>query len=499
MRAVIIATGHASPQSEFSPRHSPPLLPLLDRPFLQHVIEYIAGLGLVSFDIILSNEPEKYEALLGDGRRWGCRFTLRLAREAARPYGMVQPALASEGCGRVLLAHAGMLPAIDAAMLESAHTMLVCAPGQGAWTGWALADAGDLAGAPDEAAALERHLTGRGAARVSASGLLSVSSYADLIDSQRAVLAGGFAGLLLGGQRAAEGVWLSRNVDLHPTVRLHAPVYIGADCRIGSGVSLGPNAVIGSGCILDSRCTIADSVVLPGSYVGEMLELKDCIIDRNLLVNTRIGGAVSVSEDFILGCVATGSLGSALARAASRLAGAVLLAAVSPLLLCAMLCLKLFRKGPVCFRHEAVLLPAGDDPLQWKTFRYVSFADDSGGRGRFPGLRHFFTRFLPALVQVARGAMSIVGVAPRSPAQVRALPRDWQELYCASKPGLITESLIVYGPEPTQDELYSAEAFYAVTAGFRHDAHLCFAYFARLFKPRRTVHGERHAAALLEA
>ncbi len=491
MRAVIIATGHAAAQAQFSLRHSPPLLPLLDRPFLQHVIEHIAGMGILSCDIILSNDPEKYEALLGNGKRWGCSFTLRLARDAARPYHMLQPALAGQPGSRLLLAHADMLPQIDAGMLDAAGPALICAPsqdpsqnGQISWTGWAIVDAQDIATAPADAdaAALEQHLRGRGALSVPVPRVLGVRSYGDMIAAQRMVLAGEFEGLMFGGQKAADGIWLSRNVSLHPTARLNPPVYIGPNCRIGAGVSLGPNAVIGSDCILDSHCLIADSAVLPGSYVGEMLELQDCIVDRNLLVNTRIGGAVSVSDDFILGCVSCSSFGGGLARVLSRVLGALLLAALLPLLLATMLVLKIFRKGPVCFRREAVMLPTPDDPLQWKTFRLLSFSDDGASAGSFPWLRHFLLHFLPGLVHVALGHLRIVGVAPRSAAQIQQLFLDWQALFCSSKIGMITEALVVYGQAPMQDELYSAEAFYAVSAGPWHDVKLCFAYVARLFR-----------------
>ncbi len=484
MRAVIIATGCCDPAQQFSRRHRPELLPLLDRPFLQHVIEYIAGMGIRDFDIILSEEPEAYTTLLGDGSRWGCRFTIRLARSAERPYAMLHALLGQQAPGPVLLAHAATLPSIDARIREAEGSVLVCAPDGGGWTGWAAAGADDLATVPADAdrGALERHLAGRGAAKINAAGLLSVSSYADLIAAQRRVLSGDFQGLLFGGQKAAEGVWLSRNVSLHPSARLNPPVYICADCRIGSGATLGPNAVVGSGCILDSRCSIADSAVLAGSYVGEMLELKDCVVDRNLLVNTRIGGEVLISDAFILGAAAGRGPGRLLARALSRLGGAVLLGLLWPLLLAVMLGLKLFRKGPVLFWHEAVRLPAGDDPLQWVSFRYVTLEEGAMESNRCPGLRHLLLQVLPGLAQVARGTMSLAGVMPRSAAELQALPRDWRALCCSARPGLISEAMIAYGFSPTPDELYSAEAYYSVSAGFRHDARLCASYFARLLR-----------------
>jgi hypothetical protein len=488
MRAVVIATGYAETTEQFSSRHSPPLLPLLDRPFLQHVIEYLAGMGVPAFDIILSNDPEKYEALLGDGTRWGCSITVRLARDAARPYHVLKQLAVNDE--RLLLAHADTLPAVSAGMLNAGNVSLFCTPDSTAqgqlpsWSGWALLGTQELCAVPADAdrSAFEKYLRSRGAEAVAVPKLLSVRSYADLLAAQRMVLAAEFSGLLYDGCRAADEAWLSRNVSLHPTVRIIPPVYIGANCRIGSGVRLGPGAVVGSDCILDAHCSVINSAVLPGSYVGEMLELEDCIVDRNVLVNTRIGGMVNVSDAFILGSIKTGGFKAMLQNGAARVLGVLLLLMFAPLLLVTMLVLKLFRTGPVLFTREAVRLPAADDPLQWRTFRLLSFSSTDAPRGSFPWLRHFFLCFLPALVHVARGSMHLAGVAPLGPEQMRRLPHDWQALHCSSKAGIITETLVVYGPAPSEDEIYAAEAFYAVSAGPAHDARLILKYCARLFR-----------------
>ena len=493
MRAVIIATGYAPPQNQFSPSHIPELLPLLDRPFLQHVIEYLVGLGVEAFDVVLSNEPEKYAALLGDGARWGCSVTTRLARSPFSPYGILRPVLAQHAGERVVLAHAAMLPAIDTAMLERQGDVLVSAPGRGltwtGWTGWAFVDAGRLVGVPAEAdsAQLEQYLAGRGAVHVPAAKLLSSASYTDLIASQRAVLTGCFKGLMFSGQEVEKGVWLSRNVSLHPTARLKAPVYISADCRINAGACLGPNASIGANCILDSHCMVADSTVLAGSYIGEMLELQDCIIDRNLLVNTRIGGAMSISDDFILGCVTCSGVRGVLATAGSRIGGALAFVLFLPLLLVTMLALKLFRKGPVMVWRSVLRLPAGSDASQWCEMRLCGFERDYDAPARYPLLHHFFQCFLPGLVHVAQGRLSLVGLEPRGSEDVLRLCRDWRALYRASKAGLITEAMVVYGTGPTQDELYSAEACYIASAGPWYDLKLCVSYLAGIFKRDRTL------------
>jgi len=484
MRALLFATGHTSPEAQFSLRHSPPLLPLVDRPFLQHVVEALVRLGARELDVVLADRPEAYEALLGDGSRWGCRVTVHLARDPARPWAAAGPVLAAGPGGRVLLARGDTLPALEAPLPDGEGARLFCAPGDGTWTGWAFADVRDLAAVPADAddAECARLLTERGAERRPVSALLRATSYTDLLAAQHQALGGGFPGLLLGGHPAAEGVWLSRNVSLHPTVALQPPVFIGPDCRIGPGLSLGPDAVVGAGCILDRRCLVAGSAILPGSYVGEMLEVRDCVVDRNLLVNTHIGGAVRVSDDFILGSADAAGLGGGLDRLLSRLTGALLLAFLFPLLLGVTFALLLGRRGPLLVRREAVRLPAGDDPAEWRTIPLCAFAGPDGLRGAFPWLRHFLLVFLPGLVHVAQGRLRLVGVAPRAAEELRALPPDWQALVRSAEAGLVDEARVVYGPSPSPDDRYSAEAFQVAAAGPRHAARLLAAYLARLLR-----------------
>ena len=95
------------------------------------------------------------------------------------------------------------------------------------------------------------------------------------------------------------GIWLSRNINLHPTAHLIPPVYIGQDCRIDKGVFLGPNAIIGHNCVIDSDSTITESVIFSGSYVGQGLELSQVMVDRNRLINTHMGTDITIVDDFI--------------------------------------------------------------------------------------------------------------------------------------------------------------------------------------------------------
>src|SRR5262249_59015293 len=109
----IIATGHAPGTAALAERYPAPALPLVDRPFIQHLVEHVAGQGVKQFDFVLSHLPEQIEQHLGDGTRWGCRFTFHLARDAARPYGLLRALDLGPADGEpLLLGHADRLPVL---------------------------------------------------------------------------------------------------------------------------------------------------------------------------------------------------------------------------------------------------------------------------------------------------------------------------------------------------------------------------------------------------
>ncbi|MBM3262101.1 MAG: hypothetical protein FJY97_01520 [candidate division Zixibacteria bacterium] len=210
---------------------------------------------------------------------------------------------------------------------------------------------------------------------------------------------------------------MARNVSLHPTARLSAPVFIGENCRIGAGTQIGPDAVIGRDCILDNRCTVVSSLVFPNSFIGESLELTDAIVDRNRLINTHVGVAVSVTDDFILGSLSEKYMKQWSGRKLSQTFGIVLLALLWPVLVATAVWLRLTRRGPVLFKTEAVALPADLQEWEWRTFVVWRFSTEPPAvflskRRYFRSLRQALMYVLPGLVGIAKGKQWFVGVLP---------------------------------------------------------------------------------------
>ena len=500
MQAVVAVRG-LSPGMPYLREHYPAeLLPLLGRPFLQHVLDRVAACGIRQLHLVLDFAPDRIEAFTGNGERWGVRITYHLAREPFHPYRFLKVLAAAAPGESFLLVHADRLLAmpVDEAVVAAPgdRPVVWCwrdAAGAWQWCGWAVLTPSLLerVKADMDYEQMEREIldwtrAGR-TVRLETPRNLSLLHYRDYLESQRRVLVREVSGLVTSAWEADPGVWLSRNVMLHPQTVIIPPVFIGENCRIEEGVALGPNVTVGNNCMLDQRSSARNSVILPGSYVGEGLEVDNLIIDRNRLISVQAGTAITVTDNFILASMQENPIHRSLMLWFSQLTGMVLLVALLPLLLLTLFWLLLTRRGPVLFRRRKIRLPAPpEEPGLWKTYRLWSFEADSPAGGRAVPWRHhgwndFFLRFLPGLVNVAKGELRFVGVPPRDDQEIGHLTADWRAVYLASKAGLVDEGFVQFGVDCQDEEQYSAEAFYAANAGFRYDLGLLRDYFVALF------------------
>ena len=477
-RSVLLAVEACPPERGLGDRLPSTLLPLVDRPFLQHVVEHLVDCGIAEIRVVLSHMPEKVEALFEEGQRWGIRIGYILAPSEDRAWAAVRSLSLSEPA--VLLGRGDVLPRLDPEGLVhsgSPHGYFT-ETGEGGreWTGWAVVSGKDLAAMPDAYERLTPHVMEHFEGPV-VGACLSARTDRALLEAQEAAMKGAFGPMMTRGTQVAPGIWISRNVSLPGSVTLREPVFIGENCRIGEGVVLGPNAVLSDDCVVDRRSRVRNAVVMSDSYIGEDLEVADALVDRNRLVNVRLGAVLPIRDDFLLGNISRRHLTNWLRDAASRLAGMALMIPAIPLIVAARAVWAARGKG--ARKLEVLRLPSGEDLADWRTFALAQ----CGGKEPCQEPRaHFFGTFLPGLFSVVRGDLRLVGLAPRSPAEVRDLPPEWLGIYLQCKAGLITEAH-VQGVDPgSKEEVFAAEAYYAARAGLRYDLGLLFKYAVRLFR-----------------
>lgn len=298
---------------------------------------------------------------------------------------------------------------------------------------------------------------------------LSVESVRSILHTQRLLMEEAIPGQPIEASRVEPGLWIGRNVDLHPSVRLIPPVYIGADCRIESGVVLGPNAVVENHCIIGQRTNMADSLVLPDTFVGHELSLGSSIAGPCFLQTLDATQPIEGIDRFILGPNQRVIPRFFTSRFLARVVGTLVLVVLAlPIFLLWCLGRACGIRRPLRVR-QSVQLPAYGPSNLWRTFPYREFRLlKHGGKGA-----KFFTSVLrvlraqrwPGLINVASGKVAWVGLRPRSVSGLAGLPDDRRALCMRSKVGLIrlAELDAARHGSASGDQEYASDIYYVAT------------------------------------
>jgi NDP-sugar pyrophosphorylase family protein len=493
MIGIIVLPGPSQDMLGLDERAPVSLLPLGDRPFLQHVIEFLALQGISSFEFILEHAPEQIEAYLGDGSRWGCRFRCHLVSQPESPYRCLQ-IIAEAKTDPTFLVHADQVPYIHLAEYTGhRQPVLFCiGPEENgtseravAWGGGVLFPTGisDQLIAGCSRQTLTSHmqdLESQGLATAAfVPDWISLRTPRDLLLSQHKLLNREFSDLMIGGTENDPKLWVSRNVVIQPSAKIVPPVYLGPNCRIGPAARIGPNVVISGNSVIDAHTSIQNSLITSGSYIGERLELNETIVDRNLLVNVRLGTGLTITENFLLGRMAEPSGQRSGITVLESIFATLLILLLLPFYCALAVYLLTFGRKRLT-KVKVVRLPTTGDHRLWQTLN-LPFVRGADWAQRVPaGWASFFFHFLPGLPAVVSAKLNLVGLPPRTVDELRNLPQDWRSIYLSGKLGLITEASLILTNQPDETEIYLAEACYCATATWKHDFGLFFRYFLRL-------------------
>ncbi|MDX2036726.1 MAG: NDP-sugar synthase [Isosphaeraceae bacterium] len=491
MRAVIFATGDQAVESDrpIADQLTAAMMPVVDRPMIQHVVEYLTRRGVRRIDIVLCHLAHEIESTLGDGSRWGIEIRHHLVRDPLYPYSILNLLRTSSTDREILIGHADTLPRLPLDPESNSAPMLLAAVEHGSepeWTGWAWIESRPpiVTGDAIDRIAFERMIAARpGVQRRIVDLLLDVRSHDRLLRSNLAAMSRDDLGLMIAAPEVEPGIRIERNVSLHPTARVHSPIFVGEDSRIGEGVVLGPGTIIGSGCIVDKMSTLDHTLLFPRSYVGQGIELSHAIVVRRCLIDLRNGTEILLEDDLLLSNVETTAISTLARSLLSRACACGLLMVGLPFLVAAIVSRRLRGGASILESTEVVRLPSSDDPGRRRSFRLwrLTPSGSSGMRA------DFVERLLPGLVNVIRGRIRLVGVRPRNTNEIDRLPADWRRIYLASRAGLINEDPRAPQGEGSAEDRLISETYWAVSGDLRHDLVLVLHYFIAVLKNEEIV------------
>ncbi|MEN3000238.1 MAG: mannose-1-phosphate guanyltransferase [Armatimonadota bacterium] len=98
----------------------------------------------------------------------------------------------------------------------------------------------------------------------------------------------GKARLALPGVEQLPGVWVGANTQIEPNAHIVPPVCIGSNCRIRNGATVGPFTTLGDNCIVEPEAIVVDSVVWDDTYIGAGSHLQGTIVGTGVTIKENV-------------------------------------------------------------------------------------------------------------------------------------------------------------------------------------------------------------------
>lgn len=341
MKAILLAGGQGTRLRPLTLNTPKPVVPIFGRPFLHYQIDRILQVPEIDEVILsLNYQPERIEAVLGDGPSLGVRIRYVVEPIPLGTAGGIK--FASRGVDETVVVFNGdVLTEIDLAAVVAHHrerralATIVLTPvdnpmayglvetdGAGNVSRFVekpdpsqittnLINAGIYVLEPrtfdripdDVPWSIERRyfpsLVERGetfAAYVYGGYWIDIGTPAKYTQVHRDVLDGRFDAAPFTA-RSTERVVVSPDVRKGSGVTIRGPVFIDRDVTIDDGVTIGPRAVVGRGCRIGANTTIEESILWPGCSVGPGSTVTGAVLGRSCAV----GASVSVGAGTLLG------------------------------------------------------------------------------------------------------------------------------------------------------------------------------------------------------
>lgn len=103
------------------------------------------------------------------------------------------------------------------------------------------------------------------------------------------------------------GLFLGKGARIDPTARIEGPCYIGPGAVIKKNVKIGGYSVIGQGCTLSEGASVKRSILWNNVFAGKKAELRGAVVCHNAMLkagSTIFEGAV-IGDDCLLGSKTT--------------------------------------------------------------------------------------------------------------------------------------------------------------------------------------------------
>ncbi|MCH2174246.1 MAG: sugar transferase [Lentisphaeria bacterium] len=445
---------------------------VLGIPFIARIFHHLKSIGIKKISIFTSTAYQEISLFLIDENRWGIPIELKAlsekdalheAKQLTKIYGS-------------LIGIASSLPNLPEPSFSKTEKYMF----ENNFTGW-------LALQREDALILEaiysmeeylNNLKNRDCLSYEVQSLISCLTPREQQNTVKQLMDEVFPNQLIMGNKAADKVWLGHNVSLPGSVNITPPVFIGENCTIGEGVSLGPYAIVETNSIIGDRCEVKHASIESGTYVGEELNLKNIIVWHHYIAYLDINKPVPISDKFLIGPNIQDH--DVPVQYLKQVIFTLLLIPLILLLLISIFIVAILSGSLKILKQKQYLKsPSVADSKVWRTFKCYEF--NTHGRKLWQKIIiHSGLIRLPSFYHIFTGKINWIGIKPRNKKHMNQLPKSWQQLLMAGKPGIFTlselDAKLVKDPF-CNEQLYASDAFYITRADFNLKCRMMFQCF----------------------
>jgi len=334
MQAVILAAGEGRRLEPLTDVRPKPMLPIANRPLLEHVVEAVADAGIEELVLVVGYKRERIQDYFGDGHDWGVDIEYAVqSKQLGGAHALLQAEPLVDGEFVVLngdrIIESRMVSQLVEAVGGDDDVLMTVTPvDEPSNYGVVELDGQRVVGLTEKppARAVTSNIINAGVYAFGAeifeairatetTGELAIPAVLQPLVADRRVRAVPFHGMwldvsylwdLLSVNAAVldqQGSAVARSARVHDRATVTGTVAIGADTRIRPGATVLQGTALGENVNVGANAVVANAVVLPDATIEPGCVVRDCIVGENARIgpNTTVEGGradVVIDETF---------------------------------------------------------------------------------------------------------------------------------------------------------------------------------------------------------
>ena len=459
MRTIILADRVGHELFPLTDRTCPALLPVAGKSVLEHNLDMLANAGIKRAVVVIGAFADQVRTQFEYGRRWGMELDYWPTRGEEDPNAVLAQLPRQVNDDELLVIRGDIIrtPGIIEFLEQAAK--LDCPVLHGVFYGQASGVClcrtlqPDLSALHWPALAQGFPVPSESSVEFLDAKVYRLESLANFHQANLDAAAGRIPGLTIPGRQTALGLTQGRNSKVSSRSLKVGIAFVGSHCEVHPTAELNHEVVISDQVIVDRYAKLTDTVVLPNTYVGELVNLNHSIARGSDLIRIDINTHIHITDAFLLADLRQTSLGNSLSPLLNRLGGLLLLVLSLPLWPLAVLASHSGKNTgrllcPRRLRGNRIVLTEFGERCRTE-FTAWEFATSRP-----------LLRALPRILSVVSGDLRLFGVEPVTQQQADHRTEEWELFTDGAPAGLIGPTQLRHSKNTPEEERLLTDAYY---------------------------------------